>query len=371
MLLSPINTGVTMKVFKILFFILTISLFSQTTPDKLLLNDFRPQNIYNVPKSKIEKAKFPVIDMHSHAYVTSEEELDLWVKNMDEAGIEKTVVLSYAYGEKFDSLVTFYGKYPDRFELWCGFDYTGYDEPGFGPAAVKELERCYKMGAKGIGELGDKGKGLFYCKPPAYGMHIDDNRMDPLLEKCAELGMPVNIHVGEPQWFYETMDSTNDGLMNAYSWRLDNQEGLKLDEVVQTLENAVAKHPNTIFIACHLANLNTDLEKLGRLFDQYPNFYADISARYAEQAPVPRYTKAFFEKYQDRLFYGTDMGFEKSMYEVTFRILESLDEHFYEIDLFNYHWPLYGLGLSDSVLKKLYHENAESLYIKIRVRSVK
>jgi predicted TIM-barrel fold metal-dependent hydrolase len=337
--------------------------FAQTPPDQLLLKNYRPKSIYNIPVTRIEKAKFPVIDMHSHTYVSNEQELDQWVKNMDEAGIEKTVLLTYAYGKQFDSLAAFYSKYKNRFELWCGFNYTGYDKPGFGPDAVKEIERCFKAGAKGVGELGDKGKGLFYCQPPAYGMHLDDPRMDMLLEKCGELGMPINIHVGEPQWFYEKMDSTNDGLINAFSWRLDNQEGiLNLDEVLKTLENAVKKHPGTVFIACHLANQNTDLAKLGRLLDLYPNLYADISARYAENAPVPRYTKAFLEKYQDRIIYGTDMGFNKSMYETTFRILESTDEHFYDIELFGYHWPLYGFGLDDVTLKKLYKTNAENIY---------
>ena len=340
-------------------------IYAQTTPDKLLLNNFRPKSIYKVPITNIEKAKYPIIDMHSHPYAETPGQIDQWVKNMDAAGIEKTIVLTYAYGAKFDSISAEYSRYPGRFELWCGFDYTGYDKPGFGENAVKELERCFNAGAKGIGELGDKGKGLFYCDPPAYGMHIDDKRMDPLLEKCGELGMPINIHVGEPQWFYEAMDSTNDGLMNAYSWRLDNQEGLNLKEILKTLENALAKHPNTTFIACHLANCNHDLEMLGKMLDKLPNLYADISARYAENAPVPRYTAKFFEKYQDRLLYGTDMGFDLSMYKVTFRILETADEHFYETELFDYHWPLYGLDLKDEVLKKLYRENAVKLYEKL------
>jgi len=343
--------------FFILFF--SLNLEAQTSPENLLLKNFRPKSIYNIPVTTITKAKFPVIDVHSHPYANTQEELDLWVKNMDEAGIIKTILLTYAHGSEFDSLVNFYSKYPDRFELWCGIDFTGYDQPGYGPAAVNELVRCFNKGAKGVGELGDKGKGLVYGKPPAPGMHLDDIRMKPVLNKCAELGMPVNIHVGEPQWFYEKMDSTNDGLMNAYTWRLDNQKDiLNLDEVLKTLENAVKNNPNTLFIACHLANQNTDLARLGRLLDLYPNLYADISARYAENAPVPRYTKAFFEKHQDRLLYGTDMGFDKSMYETTFRILESYDEHFYNIELFGYHWPLYGYGLSDETLKKIYSSNA-------------
>ena len=349
-----------------LYLFFEVNIYSQTSPDKLLLKNYRPKNIYNIPVTKIEKAKFPVIDMHSHPYAQTPEEIDQWVKTMDEVGVEKTILLTYAYGAEFDSIYAEYSRYPDRFELWCGFDYTGYNKPGFGPAAASELERCFNVGAKGVGELGDKGKGLFYCDPPAYGMHIDDPRMDTLLEKCGELGMPINIHVGEPQWFYESMDSTNDGLMNAYSWRLDNQEGINLQEVVKTLENAVAKHPNTIFVACHLANCNHDLEMLGRLLDKYPNLYADFSARYAENAPVPRYTAKFFERYQDRLLYGTDMGFDKSMYGVTFRILETADEHFYETELFNYHWALHGLDLNDEILKKIYKDNAVKLYGKLK-----
>ena len=342
-------------------------IYAQTAPDKLLLKDYKPKSIYHVPVTKVEKAKYPVIDMHSHPYAETPEQIDQWVKTMDEAGIEKTIVLSYAHGAKFDSIAVEYSRYPGRFELWCGFDYTGYDKPGYGPNAVAELERCYKAGARGVGELGDKGKGLFYSQPPAYGMHIDDARLDPLLEKCAELGMPINIHVGEPQWFYEPMDSTNDGLMNAYEWRLDNQKGiLNLNEVLKTLENALAKHPKTIFIACHLANCNHDLDILGKMLDRYPNFYADISARYAENSPVPRYTAKFFNKYQDRLLYGTDMGFDLSMYQVTFRILETADEHFYETELFGYHWPLYGLDLKDEVLKKLYNGNAVKLYERLK-----
>lgn len=356
-----------MKTTKIIYVILIFTVFStynfaQTSPDKLLLKDYRPISIYNVPKTKVTHAKFPVIDIHSHPYANSKEELHSWIQNMNEVGIQKTILLTYAHGAQFDSLVNFYSEYKERFELWCGFDYTNIDKPNYGPEAVAELERCYKVGAKGVGELGDKGIGLMYSKPHAPGIHIDNPKLDLLIEKCGELKMPINIHIGEPQWFYKKMDSTNDGLMNAYSWRLDQQKGLNLQEVLQTLENAVAKHPNTIFIACHLANQNHDLQKLGDLLDKYPNLYADIAARYAEISPVPRSTRSFIEKYADRLFYGTDMGFEESMYEITFRILETYDEYFYEIELFNYHWPLYGLGLTDETLEKLYHINSNKLF---------
>lgn len=58
------------------------------------------------------------------------------------------------------------------------------------------------------------------------------------------------------------------------------------------------------------------------------------------------------QRAQDRLVYGTDMGRDKQMYLTTFRILETEDEHFYDWDLFSYHWPLHGLALPDDVLRE-------------------
>jgi predicted TIM-barrel fold metal-dependent hydrolase len=317
-----------------------------------------------VPQTKIEKAKYPVTDFHSHDYPKTDAGVDEWVKTMNETGIAKTIILSYSTGARFDSVVEKYARYRNKFEVWCGFDYTDIDKPGWEKCAVAELERCYKKGARGVGELGDKGLGELYSLPtPGYGVHIDDPRMKPLIKKCGELNMPISIHVAEDEWMYLNADSTNDGLMNAATWKVDlTKKGiLGHDELIATLEHAVKDNPKTTFIACHLANTCSDLSVLARLFDLYPNLYADIAARYGEIAPIPRYVNAFMEKYSDRLVYGTDMGTEKEMYHTTFRILETADEHFYKQEMFNYHWPLYGLSLSDKTLKKIYRDNAKKI----------
>jgi predicted TIM-barrel fold metal-dependent hydrolase len=342
---------------------------AQTGPEQLLLKDYRPKSIYNLPQTRITKARYPAVDMHAHVYARNESEVDQWVRAMDEAGIAKAVVMTQATGKAFEEMVARFRKYPGRFSLWCGLDLTGYDAPGFGPGAIAELERCRRAGAEGVGELGDKGKGLFYGEPKAWGLHLDDPRLAPLLDKCGELGLPVNIHVADPKWMYEPMDAHNDGLMNAYKWRLDNQtNALGHQALIDTLERAAKKHPRTVFIACHFANCCYDLGKLGALFDRYPNLYADISARYAETATVPRFVAGFYRKYQDRLVYGTDMGRAPEMYRTTFRVLESADEHFYAWDLFSYHWPLHGLALPDAVLKKVYRDNALRLLAQPRGR---
>lgn len=326
---------------------------------ELKLKDYRPKSIYRVPETRIKKAKFPVVDMHSHAYAKTDEQLAQWVKTMDDAGIEKTVILTGSTGARFDSLYAKYSIYPGRFELWCGFDLVGYHEPGWREAAVKELERCAKVGARGVGELSDKGLGLRFNG--GFGPHINDPLMKSLLQKCAALQLPINIHVAEPYWMYLPMDSTNDGLMNAYTWRIDLTKKGILDHaaLIKTLEDAVRDNPKTTFIACHYANCEYDLSILGTLLDKYPNLYADAAARFGETSAIPRYMAVFYEKYQHKLLYGTDNQPNAEMYEITFRILETLDEHFYYNS--TYHWPSHGFGLNDKILKKVYQGNAKKI----------
>jgi predicted TIM-barrel fold metal-dependent hydrolase len=337
-------------------------------PDQLLLKDYRPQSIFKIPATPVEKARFPVIDVHSHVYARTPSQIAQWIQNLDAVGIEKSVVMVSAAGKAFDDAIKLYGPHSNRFEVWCGFDYSSAEEPDFAQRAIAELERCKQAGARGVGELSDKGRGLNKSNatngPP--GLHIDDPRMDPILERCADLGLPVNIHVGEDRWMYEPMDATNDGLMNAFKWRIpDDPNVLRHDDVVATLDRAVSKHPRVTFIACHLANCCSDLSILARMLDAHPNLFADFGARYAEISPIPRYMRRFFDQYQDRLLYGTDMGLDPEMYRVTFRILETADEHFYAAHLAKYHWPLHGFGLPDEILKKIYAENAKRILPKL------
>lgn len=319
----------------------------------LLLKDYTPESIFRIPANTVLKAKYPAIDVHMH--MPRGENMDsivrLVIKNMDEAGVQKTILFC-GTGKTFDEAVAVYGKYPDRFDLWCGLDLRG----PLPSSAIAELERCAKLGAKGVGEIIDKGHGLRGPTPP---MHIDDPRMDPILEKMAELKLPINLHCGDPIWMYEAMDKYNDLLFEAYYFRLDNKKDiLSLDELIVLLEKALVKHPGLTFIVPHFLNLSYDLGRLGRLFDKYPNLYADMSARLAYVASIPRFTKQFIEKYSDRLMWGTDQDYDLPMYRNGFRILETLDEHFYAWDVSNTRWYLNGLGLSDETLKKIYRDNA-------------
>lgn len=332
-------------------------LAAQTPPDEILLKDYRPRSIFKIPESRIPKARYAAIDVHAHDYAPTDTDVERWVRTMDEVGLEKTIILSGYTGARFDAAMAKYGKHSKRFAVWSGIDFSALQEGGFGPGALAELERCHKAGATGVGELSDKGRGLG-ATSNMFGIHIDDPRMDAILEKCADLHMPVNIHVGEDKWMYEPMDATNDGLMNAWKWRVTNAPGiLQHDEVVASLGRAVAKHPRTTFIACHLANCCSDLNQFGALLDKYPNLYGDIGARFAELSPIPRFVSQFFQRYQDRICYGTDFTPEPEVYRATFRLLETADEHYYDPYFRKYHWPVHAFALPDEVLKKLYRGN--------------
>ena len=356
---------------------------AEVLPDQLLLKDYRPKSVYKIPVTEIKKAKYPVIDVHHHARVKTPEDVDATVKIMDAVGVETTIAFS-GVGPSFDEIYRLYSRYPKRFQVWCGLNMADVDQPGFGPATVKELERCRKVGAVGVGEITDKGMGIGgqLGGPPNWqgtrplggggsgprggpakkGLHPDDPRMDPIWQKCAELGLPVNLHISDPYWSYLPQDKHNDGLMNGFSWRLDNKPGIMgHDDLIKSLDATLKRHPQTVFIACHLANLDYDLTRLGQMLDRSPNLVVDISARFAEAAAIPRFATQFIKKHASRVTYGTDMPYTQQIFSTTFRVMESADEHFYEQDLFfnfNYHWPLHAFGLPDDVLKKVYRETA-------------
>ena len=330
--------------------------------DKVLLKDFNPVVVNNIPVTSVERAKFDIIDMHAHDYAMTEEEIAQWAKTMDEVGVLNTAIMHCSWiGRPFEEYVAAYAPYKDHFRFWCCFDYTDMSPEGI-QNACELLERYHnELGAVGVGELGDKGEGDTYARPgDGKDIHIDDPRIQPLIRKAGELKMPISIHIAEPYWMYLPMDETNDGLVNAVTWHVDTTNCYGYDKLMETFENAVRENPNTIFIACHYLNMSHDWPRLGALLDKYPNMYVDISARVAESAHTPRATREFLIKYQDRVLFGTDNGMDPQMYRNIFRVLESNDEHFYIPD-YGYHWALSGFNLPDDVLKKIYHDNAERI----------
>ena len=96
---------------------------------------------------------------------------------------------------------------------------------------------------------------------------------------------------------------------------------------------------------------------LAKHLDTYPNVNVGIGAVIAELGRQPRFAKAFFEKYQDRILFAKD-AYNPEEYYTYFRVLETEDEYFPYYKKYHAFWRMYGLGLSDEVLKKVYYKNA-------------
>ena len=329
--------------------------------DAILVKDYAPRSSVITTETFLPKAKYPVIDCHVHVVGKTPEEVADWVKTMDEVGIETSVVLTGATGKNFDDLVELLPKkYPGRFLLYCGMDRTDIDKPDYSERAVAELVRCYNKGARGVGEITDKGTGLTRDEalPRDRRMHPDDPRLDVFWEKCAELKMPVNLHIADHPSCWTPLDVYQERTPDYQHFNQFGKDVLSYDELIAVRNKTLARHPKTIFICCHLGNMGNDLEKLSLDLDKYSNLYLDTSARDYEMGRTPRSSSKFLTKYQDRIVFGTDQGREKSMYQIHWRLYETADEYI----IGRVWWRYYGLELPSQVLESVYRGTARKLF---------
>jgi predicted TIM-barrel fold metal-dependent hydrolase len=328
--------------------------------DHVLLKDYRPEVSLVVPQTRVPKAKYPVIDVHSHTYARTPEDITRWVKNMDDAGVETTVILSGATGEAFDRLAELFLKpYPKRFQLYCGIERTEFEAPGYPARAAAELERCYKQGARGVGEVSDKGSGLARggALPRNRRLHVDDARLDPFWSKCGELKIPVNLHIADHPSCWRPPDERQERVPAFQRYNQWGRDVPSFDELLAKRDRLLEKHPRTTFICCHLSNQGHDLASLSKVLDRFPNLYLDISARAYEVGRQPRTAAKFLARYQERVLFGTDQGISSNMYEAWWRLFETADEFMPGPSW----WRHYGLELPDTVLDALYRGNARRI----------
>jgi len=328
--------------------------------DGVKLKDYAPKDSLVLDHTNIAKAKYPAIDVHAHVNGRTPQEVADWVRTMDEVGIEKTVILTGATGAQFDKLADLYLKaHPGRFQLFCGIDTTDPDKPDYPQRAAAELERCYRKGARGAGELSDKGYGFGRGTkiPHASRLHADDPRLDPFWKKMAELKIPANIHIADHPSAWKAPDVYQERTPDYQHFNQTGKDVPPYEELITSRNNVLARHPKTTFIACHLGNQGNDLTTLGKVLDKYPNLYLDISARDYEVGRTPRAAAKFLNKYKGRVMFGTDMGREVRMYREWWRLFESADEFM----IGRVWWRYYGLELPAATLEALYRGTAKKV----------
>lgn len=336
---------------------------------EMTIEEYEPRSTLIVPGHEITRSRFPFIDVHAHpSGLMSSDSLDLLVRDMDALNMAVMVNLSGRSGERLEKIVeNMKGRYPGRFVVFANLNYENVNDANFGEQAARQLEQDVKSGASGLKIF--KSLGMWIRDADSNRIKTDDPHFDPIWAKCAELGIPVLIHTGDPAPFWESHDRLNERWLELKERpRRKRPPEPTWETIMQEQWNVIRRHPRTTFISAHLSWLGNDLGRLGRLLDSLPNMYVEIGAVLAELGRQPRFARNWLIRYQNRVLFGKD-AWEPSEYHVYFRTLETADEYFDYYRKRHAFWKLYGLDLPEAVLRKLYYGNALKLIPGIEGRS--
>jgi predicted TIM-barrel fold metal-dependent hydrolase len=344
---------------RLLFLSLIFVAATAAAQQKIDFETYNPPSTLVVPQHPVTRAKFPFIDVHNHQFQMGSMDLNTLTVEMDKLNMKVMVNLSGGNGAQLQKMIeNARTNKPGRFIVFANIDFKGVGESGWGERAAKQLEQDVKNGANGLKIY--KSLGFSVKDINCNRVTVDDERLDPIWKKAGELKIPVLIHTADPKSFWDPLDNTNErwleliinpnrkrGADNPVPWQtlIDEQHRL------------FRKHKNTTFIAAHFGWYPNDLQKLGTLLDELPNVVVEFGAVIAELGRQPKMAKSFFTKYQDRILFGKD-SWVPSEYATYFRVLETDDEYFPYHKKYHAFWAMYGMGLPDAILKKVYYKNA-------------
>jgi predicted TIM-barrel fold metal-dependent hydrolase len=353
------------------------------------LSEFSPKSMLQVHESRIERGRLPVIDFHTHitrsahskngvelaadrVYLGGPEEL---LAVMDRKNIRGMVNLTGGYDKGLSEAIAKYDRaFSGRFYTFTEPSYERFKEPGYPEIQAQAIEQAHRQGARGLKIL--KTLGLYLRENITSGqlVKIDDPRFDPMWDVCGQLNLPVAIHVSDPVAFFTPTDRFNERyeeLNNHPDWSFYGGDFPSNAQLLEARNRVFARHPKTKFVVLHVGNFAEDLANVAENLDRFPNMSVDIAARIGELGRQPRTARKFFEKYQDRIVFGTDATphgdkfpqqvFNDLLYEIYYRFLETEDEYFdyapAEIPPQG-RWRIYGINLPEQILRKVYFENA-------------
>ena len=365
---------------------------SKKSPTPLDLSQYEPKSMLQVHETQVERAKFPVIDFHTHISVSAKAEKGVAISPdrqylgtpqeclavMDRKNIKVMVNLTGGYEKGLAEAVGKYDRaYPGRFLTFTEPSYSHFKESNYPQLQAQAIEQAHRDGARGMKIL--KTLGLYLRENITSGplVKIDDPRFDPMWDACGQLNMPVAIHISDPAAFFTPTDRFNERyeeLNNHPDWSFYGADFPSNAELIEARNRMMAKHPKTQFVTLHFGNFSENLQNVSENLDKYPNMHVDMAARIGELGRQPFTSKKFFDKYQDRILFATDATphgdafpqqvFNDQLYEIYYRFLETEDEYF------DYapakippqgRWRIYGINLSDQILRKVYNENAARL----------
>jgi len=344
--------------FVFLFVIAATSGYAQPS-SKMDFETYDPVSTLVVPEHKVTTAKFPFIDVHNHQWSMASQDLTNLITDMDKLNMKVMVNLSGGNGNGLQRMTENVKEhYPNRFIVFANVSFDKVGANGWTEKAVKQLEEDVKNGANGLKVF--KNLGFSVKDVNGKRVTIDDPRLDAIWEKCGELKIPVLIHTADPEPFWEPEDEHNERWLEIKTHperKRGANDPAPWETLIEEQHRMFMKHPHTTFIAAHFGWYANNLNKLDSLLTQMPNVVVEFGAVIAELGRQPRAARKFFEKYQDRILFGKD-SWAPDEYATYFRVLETNDEYFPYHKKYHAFWRMYGMGLPDSILKKVYYKNA-------------
>ncbi|GAA3590014.1 amidohydrolase family protein [Flavivirga amylovorans] len=338
----------------------TILLSNVIIAQDISFEDYNPKSTLVVPGKVINRAKFTFIDIHGHQYRMPNQDLTPVVRAMDTLNMGIMVNLSGRSGKDLKkSVKNIKDHYPNRFVVFANISFNkNVGKKGWIEETVNQLELDVKNGARGLKVY--KGLGLGDKDVKGKRVAINDARLNPIWAKCGELGIPVLIHAADPKSFWDDFNGDNERWLELKTHPRRKRSATNpapWEQIIAEQHSMFKNNPKTTFINAHMGWYANDLGTLGMLLDDIPNMNVGIAAIIAELGRQPRFAKAFFIKYQDRILFGKD-SWKPKEFPTYFRVLESKDEYFPYHKKYHAFWPMYGMDLPDEVLKKIYYKNA-------------
>jgi predicted TIM-barrel fold metal-dependent hydrolase len=362
----------------------------------LAVTEYKPRAALHIPVTRVPRSRFPVIDAHVHLSSVASRPMpssdvprneggegprpsmstdpkDV-LALMDRKNIRMMVNATGGYGPALDEVIRYWHKpHPDRFLVCTEPWWTRTNQPDYAKFQGLEIERAAKAGARGLKIL--KTLGLYLRENLNSGplVKVDDRRFDPMWEAAGANNLPVLIHTSDPESFFDPVDQSNEYyalLLEHPDWSFHGRDFPSNRELHEARDRVVARHPRTQFLLLHMGN-SQNLGYMAEILDRYPNTTVEFGQRIGDLGRQPRVSMKFFDRYQDRILFGSDVLLDTperlkgkdETYEIYFRFLETDDDYF-ESD--NSPWRIYGIKLPERTLRKVYYENAERLF---RIRS--
>lgn len=326
--------------------------------------DYRPRSTLKVPGTINLRAKYPVVDFHGHpgAELASVDAIERMGKSLDSINVRLMIAANNVSGEQLVRSLELVRNAPtmkDRVRFLTGIDFRGVGTPGWAKRAVAQLEADAKAGAVGIGEI-SKSFGLSVKKADGSRLKLNDPELSPVWEAAARLRLAVFVHTADPQEFFREVDNTNERWLELSLFpnrRYPQDRYPSFEQLMNERDSLFSANPQTTFVTAHLGWHANDLARLGRMFDEMPNLYAEMGAVLYDIGRQPRVAHDFFIRYQDRLLFGKD-SYQPGEYPYYWRVFETRDDYFDYYRDYHAFWKLYGIDLPDAVLKKIYYRNA-------------